>query len=1099
MRIADDHPSAWAVFPLVFVVVASGCSQSEYRLQADREAYSTISERNGDPRWAATDLGIDLDPRSRYFDAYDPDHSPMPNDDPASHEYMHLVNGEEGWEHWHENGERVELENPDWRQMLGDYVEVNDDGAVTLDVDSALSLAYVHAPTHQRQLETLYLSALDVSEERFRLDTQFFGGNDILYNHNGKLVPAGLAFDPAVGKFAVFPPRGGLENNRLSLESDLRARRRFATAGELLVGFANSFVFEFTGGDANLTSSLANFSFIQPLLRGAGRDIALEQLTLDERRLLANLRAYGQFRQGFYTQISIGELGVTGPQRGVSSTSLQSFSGSGFVGGYLGLLQQAQQIRNTEDNLNLQLRTRDRLEALYDNELIGLVQVDQFRQGIEETRADLLDRTNSLKLALDNYKTGTLGLPSDLPVNLDESLIQQFQLFPRAADPILKSLFELQIRVRDVGELVDLDARTGTLQTRLGGLLADIDVEAVDRTLGDFLSLAEAIDRRLDSLPDDLTRLDAMDDAAAAELTDTEKALVQLIRNKQAEGPDTLSLFLAKGKIRLQRLSDDLTAENREATVAENLNWLKELLRLSQACVLVQSRARDLDSEPKAVLKQSLEFIEPVRKLFDGARRDLARMDETVPVRESMMNQEEKELFRRDRQRLHQRLVDLEAGEVGFDVSVLKLQSLQDEMANAPKAKTLRGLTAWVQAFLQVVGRLSLVPAQARLEVINLEAVDLESEEAFQVALTHRLDFMNGRAALVDRWRAIQVNADALQSVLNVTASGDVRTAKNNPVSFRAPTANLRLGLEFDAPFTRLLERNDYRESLITYQQSRRDFIQSRDSLQKGLRALIRTLEQRRRQLEIQRRAVAIAMRRVDQTQLDLNTPPADAQLGARIQISPTTAINLLSAQRSLQTTQNSFLAAWLRYYAARLRLYRELGIMELDPEGRWIPNPLDFGEGVPSEDDELEVPLPLPPMIPAAVIEAATRRQTAAQASSVARSSGTATGTSVEDAELTVAVPSISSPSLRPAMATAPPIRQTSGEIQHSSAKAAQSATAAQSAGHTEPAVRPALNVRREASQTGSNGWRPVRMQPESEKKRSRGWVATKPDKIAN
>jgi hypothetical protein len=181
-----------------------------------------------------------------------------------------------------------------------------------------------------------------------------------------------------------------------------------------------------------------------------------------------------------------------------------------------------------------------------------------------------------------------------------------------------------------------------------------------------------------------------------------------------------------------------------------------------------------------------------------------------------------------------------------------------------------------------------------------------------------------------------------------------------------------------------LLERNAYRQSLITYQQSRRQFIQSRDSLQKGLRALLRTLEQRRRQLEIQRRAVSIAMRRVDQTQLDLNTPPAQLQPGQRARISETTAINLLGAQRSLQTTQNSFLAAWLSYYAARLRLYRELGIMELDPEGRWIPNPLSFGQGDPAKEDGMEEPLPLTPMIPPAVIEPVSHLQTARQSNTI-------------------------------------------------------------------------------------------------------------------
>ena len=44
-------------------------------------------------------------------------------------------------------------------------------------------------------------------------------------------------------------------------------------------------------------------------------------------------------------------------------TGLQSFSGQGGLSGYLGLLQIRQQIRNGEDNLDLQLRTLDRLVA----------------------------------------------------------------------------------------------------------------------------------------------------------------------------------------------------------------------------------------------------------------------------------------------------------------------------------------------------------------------------------------------------------------------------------------------------------------------------------------------------------------------------------------------------------------------------------------------------------------------------------------------------------------------------------------------------------------------------------------------------------------
>ena len=127
----------------------------------------------------------------------------MPEDDPASHQYMRLVDGKKGWKHWHDNGDRIELENPAWRATLAEYVEIAEDGSVKLDVDSALRLAYIHSPNHQRQLETLYLSALSVSAERFRLDTQFFGGYDAQYAHNGSLIPPQLSYDPLLKRFVI--------------------------------------------------------------------------------------------------------------------------------------------------------------------------------------------------------------------------------------------------------------------------------------------------------------------------------------------------------------------------------------------------------------------------------------------------------------------------------------------------------------------------------------------------------------------------------------------------------------------------------------------------------------------------------------------------------------------------------------------------------------------------------------------------------------------------------------------------------------------------------------------------------------------------------
>ena len=78
----------------IFLIVhGSGCTRTEHRADADREAYQVIAERNLDPRWSVDDYSIEVDPRSRFFDKYDPDHPPMPPDDPGSHRYMKLVNG----------------------------------------------------------------------------------------------------------------------------------------------------------------------------------------------------------------------------------------------------------------------------------------------------------------------------------------------------------------------------------------------------------------------------------------------------------------------------------------------------------------------------------------------------------------------------------------------------------------------------------------------------------------------------------------------------------------------------------------------------------------------------------------------------------------------------------------------------------------------------------------------------------------------------------------------------------------------------------------------------------------------------------------------
>ena len=258
----------------------SGCHRAMYRQQADDDARALVEEKSCDPRWALPCFNIEMNPASRYYDGYDPVKPPMPPDDPESHELMHCVYGKKGWSKWHENGDRSGLENPVWQQCLDQYVTRSSSGAYVLRLEDSMRLAVIHSPNYQQQLETVYLSSLDVSTERFRLQTQFFAGNATNYNTRDSLAgtgPRGVNNSTQTGTGGA-PYGGGRVGtsgvNRIGGSNDLldtttgaQLSRRFATAGELVVGFANTFVWQFAGPDQQASASLASFAFLQPLLK----------------------------------------------------------------------------------------------------------------------------------------------------------------------------------------------------------------------------------------------------------------------------------------------------------------------------------------------------------------------------------------------------------------------------------------------------------------------------------------------------------------------------------------------------------------------------------------------------------------------------------------------------------------------------------------------------------------------------------------------------------------------------------------------------------------------------------------------------------------
>ena len=178
------------------------------------------------------------------------------------------------------NGHTPFADNPDWAT----YLPLDERGVLRLSADEAYRLAVLHSTTFQQEFEELYLSALDVSAERFRFDTQFFGGYSAFYTATGReRRPPTSELDLSLstsetGRLGL--PAGGV---RAPTDANLLLRRSFITGADLAAGIANSLVWDFGGNDTHSAFTLLDLSLVQPLLRQAGRDRILEQLTIAER------------------------------------------------------------------------------------------------------------------------------------------------------------------------------------------------------------------------------------------------------------------------------------------------------------------------------------------------------------------------------------------------------------------------------------------------------------------------------------------------------------------------------------------------------------------------------------------------------------------------------------------------------------------------------------------------------------------------------------------------------------------------------------------------------------------------------------------------
>ena len=842
---------------VLLLVNLTGCSRSFYRKQADHEALFILNEKGNDERWRMNDFSINIDPKSRMYMDYDPDNPPMPPDDPAAAVFMEEVDGMKGYEDWGKNGNLESFENSEWRKHL----PLAEDGKLYLDSNKAFELALLHSPSYQGQLEQMYLSALDVSAERFDFDTQFYGGYGGAYRTRGSALTGSPATD-------------------LSLQTrGIQMRQKYASGATAIVNFANSLMWQLSGSDSFGTNTLLDVNIVQPLLRQGGKDRVLEILTRSERQLLYQVRSYQRYRKGFYMDITTGQ-GAGGISRigglfggsglsgftGVGSGGfggIGGFRGGGggasFAGGYLGLLQSQKGLVNQRANIVALKGSLKLFESFFEAGFTDFNNVQTTKAQFYREITSLIDRESNYDGQLDGF-INEIGLPPDIEVVINGNELEQFNLIDEEMQGLQNDILDQQ---DNVGQIINSSLRNEQPQllatdwsTELEQGLKDLREQAIlSKKLLDQLSVESAAARN------DVEKL--------KEIVPQRKAAIEVLREQIKDNP----------LVPESALNSDLL----DGTYLDKLPGLLE------------ADLNDID--------QRLQAKAPAIILF----RD--NIDELLKTGSEM-----------DDEQLYQNIEDK---------IISKLPELLIKLANDAL-------------------ELSLVLTSARAETITLIPVDLSIEEAYETASKNRLDWMNERAGVMDQYRLLAFNADNLESDLSLQLSGSIGNTGDDPFRFRDTTGTLRAGLAWDAPITRLRERNIYRQSLLEYQGRLRAYYRYEDQQYLSFKNSLRSIILQKINFEASRKQLQVATRNVLFQRTKIQEPPG--QLGNSL--SPETAQRLIGSLQGLQGAQDALLAVWVGYEINRSQLDFALGTMQIDENGIWIdPGAIGAIHGYPSQE----------------------------------------------------------------------------------------------------------------------------------------------------
>jgi len=246
-----------------------------------------------------------------------------------------------------------------------------------ISLAQAVAQATAFNRDYQKQKEELYLKALDLTLQRHQFARQWFGTID-----------AGYAKDSEDEKLQIDD-----EGTKLGFEQTL------ADGAVISTNIAIDWARFLTGDPRTTLGSVLSATVTQPLLRGAGRKIAQENLTQAERNALYEIRSFNRFRTEFVVSI---------------------------VNDYYRVLQQRDRVTNADNSYKRVLKSKERLEMELQAGMRTRIDVDEAEQNVLRAQNNYVGAVQGYQQSLDEFKI-RLSLPTDANIELDQDELKALQ------------------------------------------------------------------------------------------------------------------------------------------------------------------------------------------------------------------------------------------------------------------------------------------------------------------------------------------------------------------------------------------------------------------------------------------------------------------------------------------------------------------------------------------------------------------------------------------------------------------------------------------------------------------------------------------------